>query len=163
MRHCRVRQLWGLLLIFPSTVRVAAAGPAEDYIDAQLNVVQGLENDVDSIVCTADVGCPWTALPAAIIYLAGEPGMVAELLGRAGGLCGAEGHRAGQAVAKTPSRRMLFCIATTAWPIKSADRRWSELCSERHCGRAVCLCEEPDLSGNRCRNGLADPRRYPVR
>jgi len=67
----------------------ATAGPAEDYIDAQLRVVQGLEGEINAIVTAADVAAR-AIKSSGNIYLAGEPGMVAELLGRAGGLCGAK-------------------------------------------------------------------------
>ncbi len=82
----------------------AQAGPAEDYIDAQLRVVRGLEARVDSIADAADRAAKGL-IAGGNIYLAGEPGMVAELLGRAGGLCGAKAIAAEQAVAEIPPRR----------------------------------------------------------
>ena len=82
-----VIRLASLLLLSSA---VAFAGLAERYIDAQLKVVRTLETNVDTIVGAADESA--TRLVAGgNIYLSGEPGMISELLSRAGGLSGAKG------------------------------------------------------------------------
>jgi len=65
------------------------AGPAEDYVDAQLRVVKGLEARVPALTRIADEAAA-RLLAGGRLYLAGERGMVLELLGRAGGLCAAK-------------------------------------------------------------------------
>jgi uncharacterized phosphosugar-binding protein len=67
----------------------ATAGPAERYIDAQLRVVQSLEGKLDRLADIAEESAA-RLLAGGNIYLAGENGMVLELLGRAGGLCAAK-------------------------------------------------------------------------
>lgn len=64
-------------------------GVAERYIDAQLQVVRSIETKLDFIADVADESAA-RLIAGGNIYLAGEPGMVAELLGRAGGLCAAK-------------------------------------------------------------------------
>lgn len=92
MISCTARRLLDLArLVAPLAVLVgfatpAAAGPAEDYLDAQLRVAHALEQKVDPLIDVADQGAT-RLLAGGKLYLAGEPGMVAELLGRAGGLC----------------------------------------------------------------------------
>jgi uncharacterized phosphosugar-binding protein len=82
-----VFRLASLLLLSSA---VAYAGLAERYIDAQLKVVRTLETKVDTIVGAADESA--TRLVAGgNLYLSGEPGMISELLSRAGGLSGAKG------------------------------------------------------------------------
>jgi hypothetical protein len=76
-------------LIAALSVNRAAAGPSENYLDAQLRVVDGLESQVDNLVAIADEVAQ-DLLRGGNLYLAGEPGIVAELNGRAGGLCGAK-------------------------------------------------------------------------
>lgn len=66
-----------------------AAGVAERYIGAQLKVVRSLETDVDAFAEVADESAT-RLIGGGNFYLSGEPGMMAELLGRAGGLCGAK-------------------------------------------------------------------------
>jgi uncharacterized phosphosugar-binding protein len=67
----------------------ATAGPAEQYIDAQLRVVQSLEAQVPRLADIADESAA-RLLAGGTIYLAGEKGMMIELLGRAGGSCAAK-------------------------------------------------------------------------
>jgi hypothetical protein len=91
-RHALIVQLvpcLGALLLLGTGTSHAIAGPAEDYIDHQLRVVQSLENQLDGIISAADQSAAHL-LAGGRIYLAGERGMVSELLGRAGGLCGAK-------------------------------------------------------------------------
>jgi len=66
----------------------AAAGPAERYIEAQLRVVRSLDAKREAIADIADEAAE-RLLAGGRIYLAGEKGMMAELAGRAGGLCAA--------------------------------------------------------------------------
>jgi len=75
----------------------AAAGPApiEEYLASQERVVRGLEGRLDAMAGAADAAA--TRLVAGgNLYLAGEPGMVSELVGRAGGLCGAKSYPSGK-------------------------------------------------------------------
>ena len=103
----------------------ARAGPAEDYIDAQLRVVRGLEARVDSIADAADRAAKGL-IAGGNIYLAGEPGMVAELLGRAGGLCGAKAIAPNRPLPKFhPGDVVLY--SDYGLPKKPADHGWSEL------------------------------------
>lgn len=66
-----------------------AAGLAERYIEVQLQVARSLEAKLDLLADVADESAA-RLVAGGNIYLAGEPGMVAELLGRAGGLCAAK-------------------------------------------------------------------------
>jgi uncharacterized phosphosugar-binding protein len=66
-----------------------AAGPAQQYIDAQLRVAHSLEAKLDDLAAIADESAA-RLLAGGKIYLAGEKGMVEELLSRAGGLCAAK-------------------------------------------------------------------------
>jgi len=84
---CHLSLVLGLAASLP--VGRAAAGLAENYIDAELRVVDGLEKQVDNLVAVAEEAAQGL-LRGGSLYLAGEPGMVAELNGRAGGLCGAK-------------------------------------------------------------------------
>jgi hypothetical protein len=114
-----------LLLVVFTIVGRAQAGPAEDYIDAQLRVVCGLEARVDSMADIADRAAK-SLVAGGEIYLAGEPGMVAELLGRAGGLCGAKAIVAGKPLPKFhPGDVVLY--SDYGLPKKPADHGWSEL------------------------------------
>jgi len=86
MIHSVIR-LASLLLLSSA---VAYAGLAERYLDAQLKVVRTLETKVDAIGGAADESA--TRLVAGgNLYLSGEPGMISELLSRAGGPSGAKG------------------------------------------------------------------------
>ncbi|MGA2255033.1 MAG: hypothetical protein ABSG53_10255, partial [Thermoguttaceae bacterium] len=67
----------------------SVAAPAQRYLDAQLHVVRGLECDLDAVTDAADAAAA-RLLAGGNLWLAGEPGMIAELAGRAGGLCGAK-------------------------------------------------------------------------
>jgi len=67
----------------------AATGPAEQYIEAQLRVVRSLDAKCEAIADIADEAAQ-RLLAGGKIYLAGERGMIAELTGRAGGLCSAQ-------------------------------------------------------------------------
>ncbi len=81
----------GILLgaiVVPRTCS-AAAGPAERYIEAQLRVVRSLDANREAIADVADEAAQ-RLLAGGQIHLAGEIGMMAELAGRAGGLCGAK-------------------------------------------------------------------------
>jgi len=73
----------------------AFSDPAEDYLNAQLRGAEGIEKQVREIALLADEAARRLG-QSGQIYLAGEPGMVAELLGRAGGLCGAKAVQPGK-------------------------------------------------------------------
>lgn len=79
------------ILVAGGLSRPAAGGPAEEYLNAQLRVVQALaaESTLDALADAADASVD-RLLAGGNLYLAGEPGMVSEVLGRAGGLCGAK-------------------------------------------------------------------------
>ena len=79
--------LLGAMATVPRTCR--ASGPAEQYLEAQLHVVRSLDAKRESIANIADEAAQ-RLLAGGTIHLAGEKGMVAELMGRAGGLCGAK-------------------------------------------------------------------------
>ncbi len=112
--------------VFP-TAMTATAAPAEDYLDAQLRVVRGLETRVSSIADAADEAAA-KLVAGGGIYLAGEPGMIAELTGRAGGLCAAAPIAGNQPLPKLQSRDVVF-YSDYGLPQRSTDRRWSELCA----------------------------------
>jgi uncharacterized phosphosugar-binding protein len=76
----------GLTLIPSLTLGAGAAGR---YLDTQLKVVRSLESRIDQFADIADESAS-RLIAGGNIYLAGEPGMVSELLSRAGGLCGAK-------------------------------------------------------------------------
>ena len=76
-----VRQLGGSGLLH--------AGVAERYIEAQLQVLASLEKKVESLTEAAEESAA-RLVAGGNLYLAGEPGMVSELLSRAGGPCGAK-------------------------------------------------------------------------
>jgi uncharacterized phosphosugar-binding protein len=67
----------------------AAAGPAEEYIDGQIRVALALDKGLEAIVTAADESAE-RLVSGGRLYLAGERGMVLEVLGRAGGPCGAK-------------------------------------------------------------------------
>lgn len=71
------------------TSRAATAGPAERSFEIQLRVAQSLETKLNLLADIADASAA-RLLTGGNIFLAGEKGMVAEMLGRAGGLCGAK-------------------------------------------------------------------------
>jgi uncharacterized phosphosugar-binding protein len=70
-------------------VYCAETGPAEQYIDGQIRVVRSLETKCETIAEIADEAAR-RLRAGGTIRLAGEKGMMAELAGRAGGLCGAK-------------------------------------------------------------------------
>ena len=69
--------------------RPCSAGVAEQYLEAQLRAVASVEAQLDRLADAAEASCA-RLLAGGNIYLAGEKGMVSELLGRAGGLCAAK-------------------------------------------------------------------------
>ena len=79
----------GMLLPVLACAASALAGPAEDYVDAQLRVVRQLTGQVPALTRVADDAAE-RLVAGGRMFLAGEKGMVAELHGRAGGLCGAK-------------------------------------------------------------------------
>jgi hypothetical protein len=64
------------------------AGVAERYIDAQLEVALLTERALEPAILAAEASAD-RLVKGGGLYLAGEPGMVAEVYGRAGGPCGA--------------------------------------------------------------------------
>ncbi|MGA2034613.1 MAG: hypothetical protein ABSG68_20390, partial [Thermoguttaceae bacterium] len=76
------------VLVVEAAAGESVAGPAQRYLDAQLQAVRGLQRDLDGLADAADAAAA-RLLAGGNLWLAGEPGMVAELAGRAGGLCGA--------------------------------------------------------------------------
>jgi hypothetical protein len=77
------------LAVYETTAVESAVRPAERYLDAELQAVRGLEDDLDELANTAEAAAT-RLLAGGNLWLAGEPGMIAELAGRAGGLCGAK-------------------------------------------------------------------------
>ena len=80
--------LLGAMTSVPRTCS-AAAGPAEQYIEAQVRVVRALDARREALADTADEAAQ-RLLAGGKLHLAGETGIMAELMGRAGGLCGAQ-------------------------------------------------------------------------
>lgn len=80
-----IRHLLQAILI-PGTL--ALAGPADRYFEAQLRVVRGLEPRGEHFADLADESMR-RLVAGGTLYLSGEPGMISELFGRAGGLAGA--------------------------------------------------------------------------
>lgn len=117
--------LCAALLAVSVLTRAAKAGPAEDYIDVQLRVVHDLQGCIDPITDVADEAAQ-KLLAGGNIYLAGEPGMVAEVFGRAGGLCGAKAIADEKPLPKLqPADVVLF--SDYGQPGKAAEHRWTEL------------------------------------
>ncbi len=79
--------LAGTIAAAPGTCN-AATGPGQQYVEAQLRVVRSLDAKREVIADIADEAAQ-RLLAGGKIHLAGETGMMAELVGRAGGLCGA--------------------------------------------------------------------------
>ncbi len=117
----------GTFLIISATAMRATAAPAEDYLDAQLHVVRGLEARIGSIADAADQAAAKLAAGGGI-YLAGEPGMVAELLGRAGGLCAAKPIAGTKSLSKLRSGDVVL-YSDYGLPHRKANRNWSDLCA----------------------------------
>ena len=88
MSGTRTSLFAGICLVLSSHPALAA-GPAEEYIDAQLKVVRSLEQKTNLLADAAEEAAA-RLLQGGSIYLSGERGMVLELLGRAGGLCAAK-------------------------------------------------------------------------
>ena len=65
------------------------AGPAQRYLDGQIHAVGDIQIQLDGLAAAADAAAG-QLLAGGNLWLAGEPSMVAELAGRAGGLCGAK-------------------------------------------------------------------------
>ncbi len=84
----RSLRLLAALLLLSSPA--AFAGLAERYFDAQLQVVRALETKIDLFADVADESAR-RLVGGGNLYLSGEPGMISELLSRAGGLAGAKG------------------------------------------------------------------------
>jgi len=90
-----IRNLESAFLLLFLLASGALAGPAEDHIDAQLRVVRWLDSIVPEMSGVADDGAK-RLLAGGQLYLAGERGMVLELLTRAGGLCCARAFQPGK-------------------------------------------------------------------
>ncbi|MGA2067904.1 MAG: hypothetical protein ABSG86_23245 [Thermoguttaceae bacterium] len=86
------------VVVLEAAAGESVAGSAQRYLDAQLQAVCGLERDLDGLADAADAAAA-RLLAGGNLWLAGEPGMVAELAGRAGGLCGAKVLPAGKSAA----------------------------------------------------------------
>ena len=114
-------------LAVSATALRATAAPAEDYIDAQLCVVRGLQARIGSVADVADQAAAKLA-GGGSIYLAGEPGMVAELLGRAGGLCAAKPIDGTKSLPKLRSGDVVL-YSDYGLPHRKANRDWSDLCA----------------------------------
>jgi uncharacterized phosphosugar-binding protein len=123
---------------------VAIAGTAEYYIDAQLSVVQGLNENVDSIVRAADAAARGL-LAGGQLYLAGERGMVAELLGRAGGPCGAKAIDFTKPLPDfQPNDVILF--SDYGMPAKAVEHGWEKLVAGKAMVVAFASAKNPILN-----------------
>lgn len=83
------RTLFALALSLLALVRPGHAGVAEQYFDAELRALASIEAQLDRLADAAEPSCT-RLLAGGNLYLAGEKGIVSELLGRAGGLCAAK-------------------------------------------------------------------------
>jgi len=111
--------LSGLLLM----ASAAFAGPAEDYVTVQLVVVSDLEARLNEVATIADLAAK-RLVAGGQLYLAGEPGMVAELNVRAGGLCGAKAYPDAK---KQPTAADVV-LFSRYWPTrKPPPHHWTEL------------------------------------
>jgi hypothetical protein len=94
------------VLILETAAGESRAEAAKRYLDAQLQAVGGIERELDGLADAADAAAA-RLLAGGSVWLAGEPGMVAELAGRAGGLCGAKvlpARKSAAALVVCPSR-----------------------------------------------------------
>ena len=141
-------------------VDLAQAGPAEDYIDAQVRVVRGLQARLDSITDTAERAAKGLTAGGEI-YLAGEPGMIAELLGRAGGLCGAKAIAPGKPLPKFhPGDVVLY--SDYGLPHRLAGRGWNDLCRSGVLMVAFASAQNPILRAPLPANVRAIPVDVPL-
>ncbi|MEW6359708.1 MAG: hypothetical protein AB1696_25445 [Planctomycetota bacterium] len=85
----KIRLFLGVMMSTLCTSITAADGPAARYIEAQLRVVRSLDAQIVPLADAADESAS-RLLAGGSIFLAGEKGIVSELLGRAGGLCAAK-------------------------------------------------------------------------
>ena len=136
------------------------AGPAEDYINAQLRVVKGLEAQLPAITRIADEAAA-RLLAGGQVYLAGQPGMVSELLGRAGGLCAAKAFHTGKT---TPGDKDVVLFSdyhntVVSAPMMTGDAldAWSQLGRSQALVVAFASSEHPFLKGMLPPNGRAVP------
>ncbi len=90
-----VLRLTGILAALGWSGLAMADGPAEQYLGTQLRVVRSLEAHVDQITRFADRSAA-RLVAGGRIYATGETGAVAELVGRAGGLCGIQALSSGK-------------------------------------------------------------------
>jgi len=123
----------------------AAAGPAEEYLDAQLRVVAGLEGELDRLADAADAATE-RLLAGGQIWLAGEPGMISELVGRAGGLCGAK-VLPSRAAALPLGKNDVVIFSDYGLPEPSPPDAWSRLLKSDALVIAFAAEENPILKG----------------
>lgn len=83
------------------------AEPAQAFFEVQLRAVNSLAAQLNAVAAAADRGAA-RLCRGGKIYLSGEKGMVAELLGRAGGLCAA------QALSPFQSRAVTLLVRTSS-------------------------------------------------
>lgn len=86
---CLAALAFCLIVGLPVLCGAAAPTPGEQYIDAQLRVVQSLEGKLDAVAGIAEESAV-RLLAGGTVYFAGEVGMQSELALRAGGLCGSK-------------------------------------------------------------------------
>ena len=79
----------GILLLILATAAPARAGAAGSCLEAQRHAAERLGRNIRRITAIAEEAAE-RLIGGGRLYLAGERGMVAELHGRAGGLCGAK-------------------------------------------------------------------------
>ena len=110
---------FALLLLAASR---AAAGPAEDYLDAQLRVVKGLEGSVSTLVEAADLAAT-RLIGGGRLLLAGDRGIIAEVNGRAGGPCSTQVVSPG----KTLVAKGDVVLFSESVPTDEAESAWMAL------------------------------------
>lgn len=142
--HSRIRFLSGVVLLGSYLIAgTAVAGPAEDYINAQLRVVRCLESQLDGLTDAADAAAAGL-LSGGKLYLAGEPGMVSELAGRAGGLCGAQRLATGKSAVKLAGNDVVL-FSDYGLPKQPPATTWDDLLKSDALVIAFASAENPIL------------------
>lgn len=144
-RCLQAMPLLGPILAVLALPLPATAGPAEDYLDAQLRVVTALDSRVDAMADAADQAAAGL-VAGGNVYLAGERGIVSELAGRAGGLCGAKAIPADKPLPKLQPSDVVF-FSDYGLPTKpgAGGWGWKELAGSGALVLAFASAENPIL------------------
>jgi hypothetical protein len=127
-------------------------------LDAQLRAVASVEAQLDRLADAADSSCA-RLLAGGNIYLAGEKGMVSELLGRAGGLCAAKSLSLEKPVALTANDVVLLSDYGTPGKLEAA---LAKLASSKALVIVFASAEQSLLKSTRGTNVRAVPVDIPL-